>query len=287
MLTSYLRNISEQKVFDGDGEIEIAREIRKLRDKREQMRLCNSNCSTEALDTRVAVLKHCLIRANLHIVVIIAKRYDMGMVPLADLIQEGNIGLINAADRFDHRLGFQFSTFASSLIRNAIRDALAKHGNVVRIPHRVVTEKVRLQSNINKFKLRNGRTPSDEQLSKLMKVSLRQLRRMQSRSFSRVSATECRDSYGNAQNYTIVLADEGRKHPIESVLLNSWLRKKDQMLETLTPVEKFVVKMRFGLDDGNELTLHQIGSRCDLSKERIRQIQKNALEKLRVAFAGT
>ncbi len=240
----------------------------------------------DVLDARIGQLKHRFINANLHLVVSIARQYDFGMVPLVDLIQEGNMGLLSAVDRFDYTMGFRFSTFATSWIRNAIRKALAHMGNTVRIPPRVIDEKHKVRSAVHKYELEHGHEPSDAELAELLEVSGDQLKRIKARPAARVYPLDMTDNDSESTRYANVLIDETNDIPEDSVMLKSWLRKKDQLLDVLTNIEKAIICWRFGLEDGDEKTLRQIGNECNLSKERIRQIQNVALKKLYLAFTG-
>ncbi len=240
----------------------------------------------DALECCVEQLKHRFIRANLQNVVKIAKKYDFGTLPLADLIQEGNIGLMNAVDRFDHTRGYRFMTFAFHWIRHAMRKTIAHRGQTVRIPARVIDDQYRIQSAIDRFELSNGRCPTDHELAGILDMPLERLMRMKEQPVIRVHSMDRPMPGHRTDRYIDMLVDENSTCPHDSIMLKTWIRKKESFLNALTTIERAIVCWRFGLDGDNEMSLRQIGERCDLSKERIRQIQNVALQKLRLAFDG-
>ncbi|MCP4641038.1 MAG: sigma-70 family RNA polymerase sigma factor, partial [bacterium] len=132
----------------------------------------------DMIEACIEQLRHRFIRANLRLVVQIARRFDFGTLPLMDLIQEGNLGLIDAVDRFDHTRGFRFITFATPWIRHAMRKALAHRGQTVRVPARVVDEQFRVQSAVDRFELQHGRAPHDGELAELLEMPTEQLARV-------------------------------------------------------------------------------------------------------------
>jgi len=240
----------------------------------------------DALECCIEQLKHRFIRANLRNVVKMAKRYDFGTLPLEDLIQEGNIGLMNAVDRFDHTRGYRFMTFASHWIRHAMRKTLAHRGQTVRIPARVIDDQYRIQSAVDRFELAHGRCPADHELAEILDMPLERLVRMREQPVIRVHSMDRPLPGHRTDRYIDILADDSSTCPHDSIMLKTWMREKERILNALTTIERAIVCWRFGLDGDNEMSLRQIGERCDLSKERIRQIQNVALKKLRLSFDG-
>ncbi len=220
--------------------------------------------------------RHQMVRANLRLVVSMAHRYRRnGRMPLADLIQEGNLGLMTAVDRFDPRKGFRFSTYGSWWIRHAIGRALSDKGREVRLPVHVVELQHKLAAARQQFESKHGRTPEDTELAELLGVPAAKLQRL-SRTLLRQEHSTGQDDGRGIE----VMADEspGADTLLDSDHLDDAL---DSALEGLRPMEVDILRRRFGLDDGQTMTLREIGEVHGLSRERIRQIQQRALGKIR------
>jgi RNA polymerase primary sigma factor len=237
---------------------------------------------TEQLAARIRMTKHAFIRANLRLVVSIARRYDKGQMPLIDLVQEGNLGLIKAVERFDYKRGFRFNTYASWWIRHAIGRALADKGQAVRVPVHALDAQQRLGRAVDAITLRLGRTPTEEELVEETGINSRKLKKVQKHKLALIASLDKEISSADNRKYIDLLADESMKNPFESALLSSWEENMNSVLEILSPIERTIVKWRYGLDnDGEEMTLKEIGNHYNLSRERIRQIQEQALKKIR------
>ncbi len=231
---------------------------------------------------RVRRAKDDFIRANLRLVVAIARRYDRGRLSLIDLLQEGNLGLIKAVERFDYRRGFRFSTYASWWIRHAIGRALADKGHSVRVPVHALDAQKRVSRATESLGARLGRIPTEEELGRETGFDRRQLARVRKHRTAAVQSLDREISGSDDRRPIDMLADESAVSPFDSAMLSSWNREMDEVLEILTPMEREILRWRFGLDsDGEELTLREIGEHYDLSRERIRQIQQQALDKMR------
>jgi RNA polymerase sigma factor (sigma-70 family) len=231
---------------------------------------------------RLTGAKHRFIQENLGLVVNIAKRYHVDQMPLADLIQEGNIGLMRAVDKFDYRKGFRFSTYASWWIRSYISRAIVRKSSTVRIPEYMLRDRNRMKRTVEAGRAKLGRSLSEEELANELGVSQKRLNRTQKHDVAFVESLD-REMPGNDhQKYIDFLPDEDGKNPFEATDLNSWIKSIPQRLSELNPTERFVISWRFGLVDGEEMTLQDIGTSLGLSRERVRQIQEEALAKLRV-----
>jgi RNA polymerase primary sigma factor len=233
------------------------------------------------ISIRIEEAKHKFIQANLRLVVAIARRYDRGQMPLIDLIQEGNLGLIKAVERFDYRRGFRFSTYASWWIRHAIGRALADKGNAVRVPVHALDTQHRLAKAQEMFGLKLGRAPTDEELAEEVGIDRRRLARVRKHPIVPVCSLDREISDSDDRRYVDLLADEECKSPFESTMLNAWTEEMDAVLGVLTPMEQKIIRWRYGLDSGEEMTLKEIGDYYNLSRERIRQLQEQALRKIR------
>jgi len=230
---------------------------------------------------RITGAKHRFIQENLGLVVNIAKRYHVEQMPLADLIQEGNIGLMRAVDKFDYRKGFRFSTYASWWIRSYISRAIVRKSSTVRIPEYMLRDRNRMKRTEEASRVKLGRPLNEEELASELGVSKKRLSRTKKHDVAFVESLD-REMPGNDhQKYIDFLADEESKNPFEATDLNNFVQSIPDRLQELSPTERFVLCWRFGLVDGEEMTLQEIGTCLSLSRERVRQIQEEALGKLR------
>ena len=250
------------------------------RGEAKKLRTLLKRCNTAAAEVQGA--KHAFIRANLRLVVAIARRYDRGQMPLIDLIQEGNLGLIKAVERFDYRRGFRFSTYASWWIRHAIGRALADKGQAVRVPVHALDAQQRLSRAAETIGLRMGRPATDEELSKETGIEKRRLERVRKHRVVPVFSLDRQISNTDDRRYIDMLADERTMNPFDNTMLRAWNKDMDEILDVLTPMERTILRWRFGLDnEGEGMTLKEIGDHYSLSRERIRQLQEQALRKIR------
>ncbi len=233
-----------------------------------------------------AALRDEFVRANLRLVVTMARRYDRGGMPLADLIQEGNLGLMHAVSRFDYRRGLRFSTYACWWIRHAIGRALADKARAVRIPVHMLEAQQQLEKVRQALVGELGRPPTPQELAKAARVPLAKLNQMhryimgQPMSLDRPVHDDDDRSFGD----TMADPNSEEHSPADNMTTATLTTQIKRLLHYLSPIEADVLTKRFGLGDDEERTFREIGDQYHLSRERIRQIQNSALDKLKRAL---
>ncbi len=257
----YLREIGRIKLLTADEEIDLARKI-----------VAGGNPG--------AVAKRKLVQANLRLVVSIAKKYvGRGMLFL-DLIQEGNLGLIRAAEKFDHERGYKFSTYATWWIRQAITRAIADQARTIRIPVHMVETINKLKKVTRKLAQELARKPSEEELSAEMGISINKLREIIKVAQEPLSLET---PIGKEEDSRLgdFIEDKDADAPVKTVAHELLREDLAEVLGSLSPRERDVLRLRFGMDDGRQRTLEEVGQLFGVTRERIRQIEAKALRKLR------
>ncbi len=254
----YLKEIGKVPLLSAEDEIELAQRMEKG-DEEAKKKLCE---------------------ANLRLVVSIAKRYvGRGMLFL-DLIQEGNLGLIKAVDKFDYRKGYKFSTYATWWIRQAITRSIADQARTIRIPVHMV-ETINKLIRVSRQLLQTyGREPLPEEIAKEMGISVDKVREIQKIAQEPVSLET---PIGEEEDSHLgdFIPDDDVPAPAEAAAFSMLKEQLVEVLDTLTEREQKVLKLRFGLEDGRSRTLEEVGKEFDVTRERIRQIEAKALRKLR------
>ncbi|MBK9029847.1 MAG: sigma-70 family RNA polymerase sigma factor [Myxococcales bacterium] len=233
-----------------------------------------------------SALREEFVKCNLRLVVTMARRYDRGGMPLADLIQEGNLGLMHAVSRFDYRRGLRFSTYACWWIRHAIGRALADKARAVRIPVHMLEAQQQLEKVRQGLVRELGRQPTPQEVAKAARVPLAKLNQMhrylmgQPLSLDRPIHDDDERALGD------MLADPLTEdaNPAEDITTTALSKQVRSLMGELSPIEADVIRKRFGLGDDEERTFREIGDQYHLSRERIRQIQNSALGKLKKAL---
>lgn len=254
----YLKEIGKVPLLSADEEIELAKRM-EAGDEEAKKRLCE---------------------ANLRLVVSIAKRYVGRGMMFLDLIQEGNLGLIKAVDKFDWRKGYKFSTYATWWIRQAITRSIADQARTIRIPVHMV-ETINKLIRISRQLLQEyGREPSPEEIAKEMDISEEKVREILKIAQEPVSLET---PIGEEEDSHLgdFIPDDDVPAPAEAAAFSMLKEQLVEVLDTLTEREQKVLKLRFGLEDGRARTLEEVGKKFDVTRERIRQIEAKALRKLR------
>jgi RNA polymerase sigma factor (sigma-70 family) len=222
-----------------------------------------------------------LAEANLRLVVMLAKAYRASGVPFPDLVQEGNLGLMRAVDKFDHRVGTRFSTYATWWIRQSIAREVTRCAETVRVPFGMNERRRRAARVARQLTQSLGRTPDEQELAQELEVSVDQLRRSMEASTRSVSLSAPVSDEGD-RTLSEVLTDENAIGLDDRVIARERELAARQLLAQLSPREQHILRRRFGMDGGDEgITLREIGEGLDLSRERIRQLEALALDKLR------
>ena len=254
----YLREIGKIPLLTYDQELDLAKKVL---------------AGDEAAKQKLA-------ESNLRLVVSIAKKYvGRGMLFL-DLIQEGNMGLIKAVEKFDYTKGYKFSTYATWWIRQAITRAIADQARTIRIPVHMVETINRLIRTSRQLLQQNGREPTPEEIAKEMDVSVERVLEIQKIAQDPVSL-ETPIGEEDDSHLGDFIQDEDSPSPQDAASYTMLREQLDEVMSTLTPREAKVLRLRFGLDDGKARTLEEVGKEFQVTRERIRQIEAKALRKLR------
>jgi RNA polymerase primary sigma factor len=254
----YLREIGRVKMVKPDEEIELARLI--ARGDREA--------------------KKNLIKANLRLVISIAKKYVNRGLPFQDLIQEGNLGLIRAAEKFDHTKGFKFSTYATWWIRQAISRGLADKSRTIRVPVHMVESINKMKKTSARLAQELGRKPTEAELSQAMDLSVNKIKEIIQADREPISMEMPLNR--DDETYLGDLIEDNESSRPDSTTEEELMRQDlNRMLSQLTPRERDIMHLRFGLEDGRQRTLEEVGRLFNITRERVRQIEHKAFRKLR------
>ncbi len=281
----YLKEMSRVPLLNMDEEVALARRLEAALGARIEIdggSPCPDERSVElqqTIDDGKAARDH-LIRANTRLVVSIAKRYMGRGVPFLDLIQEGNLGLMKAVEKFDYTRGYRFSTYATWWIRQTITRAIADQGRTIRVPVHMSDRIRQLYRVVRTLEQQNGRKPTTDEIASEMHIDPEKVGWMLKVSWRPVSLErpvgEDEDSELSA-----FIEDETTPTPSQSAFQNLLSERVEEVLSTLTPREARILRLRFGLQNGRQYTLEEVGEKFGLTRERIRQIEGRALRRLR------
>lgn len=288
----YFREMGQQQLLSAEEEVQLAKEIEAGREAALFLEQNRENLSDEDIlalmqvqDTGEAARAH-LIRANTRLVVSIAKKYRGRGLQFLDLIQEGNVGLMKAVEKYDYRRGNRFSTYATWWIRQAVTRALANHGRTIRIPAHLGGRISKLYQVAQELEQEYGRQPTAEEIAEFMDLPAERVRWMLRTSRQPVHLERPVGDESDAELGDFI-EDHEAPPPVETVAQKMLTEEIGEILDQLTPREARILRLRYGLQDGESRTLKEVGEMFGLSRERIRQLEKEALRKLRHPnFAG-
>ncbi|MER7440873.1 RNA polymerase sigma factor SigB [Micromonospora avicenniae] len=286
LVRAYLNGIGRTKLLTAAQEVELAKRIEAGLFAEEKLATCTPVSTELGADLELIVAegraaKDHLLEANLRLVVSIAKRYTGRGMAFLDLIQEGNLGLIRAVEKFDYTKGYKFSTYATWWIRQAITRAMADQARTIRIPVHMVEQVNRMVRARRELSVTLGREPTVAEVARALDVPEFQVIELISYDREPVSLDQAVGEDGESALGDFVAAVDPREQPGDAAA-NGELRNEVRIvLATLSQREQAVIRLRFGLDDGRQRTLDEVGREFGLSRERIRQIEKVTLLKLR------
>ncbi len=285
LVRAYLNGIGRTRLLTAAEEVELAKQIEAGLFAGEQLRTTGL---ARTLRVELGVLvaegraaKHRLLSANLRLVVSIAKRYTGRGMPFLDLIQEGNLGLIRAVEKFDYTKGFKFSTYATWWIRQAITRAMADQARTIRIPVHMVEQVNRMVRTRRELTATLGREPGHEEIAAELGISPFQVLELASYDREPVSLDQTVGDDGESTLADFLCGTEDRHDTDDNVSYSLLRHNVERIMSQLTERERTVIRLRYGLDDGRQRTLDEVGLEFGLSRERIRQIEKHTLVKLR------
>jgi RNA polymerase primary sigma factor len=258
-LEKYLTEIAKIDMITPAEEVDLARRIRSGDEK--------------ALEK--------LVKSNLRFVVSVAKQYQLNGMTLSDLINEGNLGLIKAASRFDETRGFKFISYAVWWIRQSIMQALAEQSRIVRLPLNRVGSLNKINQTFSALEQLHHREPTDDELAEMMETTPEEIRKTLSYRSRKVSMDAPMSHDADAGTLLDVMADESAQMPDADMITHSMQQEIRRALANLSEREAQVISLHYGLSGGRAVSLHEIGDQFELSMERVRQIKEKATRKLR------
>jgi RNA polymerase primary sigma factor len=284
-LSRYMLETNRQRLLTAEEEVELAKQIETGRFATEQLESdeiidAETREQLQQLSDQAEAARTMLVRSNTRLVISIAKRYFGQGLDFLDLIQEGNIGLLTAVDKFDYNRGTRFSTYATWWIRQGITRALSNYGRMIRIPAHQTGNVRKLYRAIRDIEQAQGHTPEPEELAKIVDLPVNQVRWLLQITRPLLALEQ---PAGDDQDAELAdfIEDRDAEQPADVVAGTLFREKLGEILSELTPREAAILRLRYGLQGHEPHTLKEVGEVFDLSRERIRQVEKTALSKLR------
>ena len=278
----YLKEIGRTPLLTSEEEVKLANEIRAMLPLLEK----EEHTLEEKRIIRIGQkAKQKMVKANLRLVVSISKKYQNRGLSMLDLIQEGSIGLMRASEKFDASKGYKFSTYSYWWIRQAMTRAIANHARTIRLPIHITQDLNKVKKTTRQLSQKLGRKPSDREIAQELEMDLTKLRAL---------AQSARITRPKSLNATIdenqtelgqILADDSAS-PSDFVASQEIRSQIQSLLHTLSPKQRDVISLRYGLKDGKTMTYEQIGDVCGISRERVRQIKNKAMKLLKKRAIG-
>ncbi|MBN1404937.1 MAG: RNA polymerase sigma factor RpoD/SigA [Candidatus Omnitrophica bacterium] len=262
VINLYFKEIEKAPLLTPEEELSLARQIRKG-------------------GPSGARARKKMVQSNLRLVVNIAKRYSRYGVPLLDLIEEGNIGLMKAVKKYDPRMGYRLSTYASWWIKQAVLRALSEQGKTIRVPVYMTETIVRYKKAIDELKHKLHRKPSIGEIAKRLKTDADKIKEIERAMDTEPTSLETPIGEEGAGKLLDLVEDMSAESPFENITKLLQHETVQEIIEALEPRDRKILNYRFGLDGGEPLTLEDIGKRLKISKERVRQIEDRAMDKLK------
>jgi RNA polymerase sigma factor (sigma-70 family) len=277
-VTSYLKEIGRTPLLKSEEEVRLANQIQAM------LPLLEKETDLTAEEQKIVrqgqLAKRKMTQANLRLVVSIAKKYQNRGLSLLDLIQEGSIGLMRAAEKFDPSKGYKFSTYSYWWIRQAMTRAIANYARTIRLPIHITQDLNKIKKVNRQLSQKLGRKPTDAEVAEELEIDITKLRSL---------AESARMTRPRSLNATIdenqtelgqILPDDSAS-PSDFVAERETVSKIQNLLDTLSPKQRDVIILRYGLKDGRTMTYEQIGNVCGISRERVRQIKNKAMKQLK------
>ncbi len=283
----YLKEMARVALLTVEEEIGLAKRIEAGLVAQHKMERSNGSLSARARTDLDQVredgelAREHLIKANTRLVVSIAKRYVGRGVPFLDLIQEGNLGLMKAVEKYEYQRGFRFSTYATWWIRQTITRAIADQGRTIRVPVHMVDRIRQLYKTSHELEQKLGRVPTTEELAERVGIQPNKVDWMMQVSWLPLSLESPINEDEEDAELGMFVEDEVTPTPIQSAYAKLLSEKIEEVLDTLPPREARILRLRFGLENGRSYTLEEVGQKFGLTRERIRQIESKALRRLR------
>ena len=274
----YLQSIGKTPLLSSAEEIKLAENIQAMLPLLEKEKLSREE---EKIVAKGQKARERMIEANLRLVVSIAKKYLNSGLSLLDLIQEGSLGLIRGVEKFDPARGYKFSTYAYWWIRQGITRAIAEQSRTIRLPIHINENLHKYRKSIRELTLKLGRKPTQREIAENMEISVDRLQFLQQAAFKTKSRSLNVVIDENQTELGQLLPDEDGVSPNDFVKQEEKISQINNLLESLTPRQKEVIILRFGLRDGKQMSYKAIGEKCGISHERARQIYSRALKILR------